>query len=195
MEYPSLLFLFAALGAGKLLDEMRLKPQIAPETIASAASPIRYRPAAANSLRLLGEFPAARQYGIFVAYNKRGRTHFDGAGAEYAACDSHLDAACLGNRFTLGIWSAEHFGKLPDRLLSWGTAALLVIPDLGIALGLFGIRRAERMVSVRGMASVDFETFVGFQQVARSGLAYGSAGVCAGALRLCRVRYATCARP
>jgi len=42
----------------------------------------------------------------------------------------------------LGIWSAERLGRLPDRLLSWGTAMLLVIPDLALALGLlvFAVR-------------------------------------------------------
>src|SRR5260370_24367497 len=58
----------------------------------------------------------------------------------------------------LGIWSAERLGRLPDRFLSWATAALLVIPDLTLALGLLVFAVKSGWLPTGGMASVDFET-------------------------------------
>src|SRR5437879_11699889 len=53
----------------------------------------------------------------------------------------------------LGIWSAERLGRLPDRLLSWGTAMLLVIPDLALALGLLVFAVRTGWFPSGGMAS------------------------------------------
>jgi len=58
----------------------------------------------------------------------------------------------------LGVWSAERLGRLPDRLFSWGTAALLVIPDLALALGLLLFAVKSGWFPSGGMASLDFET-------------------------------------
>jgi len=65
----------------------------------------------------------------------------------------------------LGIWSAERLGKLPDRLLSWSTALLLVIPDLGIALGLLVLAVRSGWFPSGGMASVDLEPLSVFNKI------------------------------
>src|SRR5437588_247194 len=62
-----------------------------------------------------------------------------------------------GIALPLGIWSADHLGRLPDRLLSWGTAALLVIPDLVLALGLLVIAVKMGRLPTGGMVSLNFE--------------------------------------
>src|SRR6267143_1384528 len=58
----------------------------------------------------------------------------------------------------LGVWSADRLGRLPDAILSWGTAVLLVIPDLALALGLLVLAVRTGWFPTGGMASVDFET-------------------------------------
>jgi peptide/nickel transport system permease protein len=58
----------------------------------------------------------------------------------------------------LGVWSAERFGRLPDRLLSWATAGLLVIPDLALALGLLVLAVRTGWFPTGGMTSLDFES-------------------------------------
>src|SRR4029077_20025704 len=50
-------------------------------------------------------------------------------------------------------------GHLPYRMLSWGTAALMAIPDLGLALGLLMLAVMTSWFPTGGMTSVDFETF------------------------------------
>jgi peptide/nickel transport system permease protein len=63
-----------------------------------------------------------------------------------------------GIALPLGIWSAERFGRLPDRLLSWATAALLVIPDLALALGLLVFTVRTGWLPTGGMTSLQFES-------------------------------------
>jgi len=50
--------------------------------------------------------------------------------------------ADLGLALPLGVWSAERSDVLPDTLISWAMAGLLVVPDLAVALGLlfFAVR-------------------------------------------------------
>jgi peptide/nickel transport system permease protein len=59
----------------------------------------------------------------------------------------------------LGIWSAERIGRLPDQIISWGTAALLVIPDLALVLGLLLFAVKTGWFPAGGMVSIDFESF------------------------------------
>ena len=56
-------------------------------------------------------------------------------------------------------------GRLPDRLLSWGTAMLLVIPDLALALGLLVLAVRSGWFPTGGMASVGFETLSPFNKL------------------------------
>jgi peptide/nickel transport system permease protein len=153
-----LAFLFTSLAPGTYFDEMRLNPQIAPETVAALRAqygvdkplPVRYL-SWLNSV-LHGEM------GFSFAYNSpvaplllvRARNTL------VLTITSTLLAWAIA--LPLGIWSAERLGQLPDRLLSWGTAILLVIPDLALALGLLVFAVRTGWFPTGGMASVDFET-------------------------------------
>jgi len=153
-----LAFLFTSLAPGTYFDEMRLNPQIAPETVAALRDqygldkplPVRYL-SWLNSV-LHG------QMGFSFAYNspvapllllRAGNTLI-------LTITSTLLAWALA--LPLGIWSAERLGQLPDRLLSWGTAILLVIPDLALALGLLVLAVRTGWFPTGGMASIDSET-------------------------------------
>jgi len=152
-----LAFLFTSLAPGTYFDEMRLNPQIAPETVAALRDqygldkplPVRYL-SWLNSV-LHG------QMGFSFAYNspvapllllRAGNTLI-------LTITSTLLAWALA--LPLGIWSAERLGQLPDRLLSWGTAILLVIPDLALALGLLVLAVRTGWFPTGGMASIDSE--------------------------------------
>src|SRR5437773_11427650 len=70
-----------------------------------------------------------------------------------------------GIALPLGVWSADRLGRLPDRLLSWATAGLLVIPDLAVALGLLVLAVRSGWFPTGGIASVDFETLSLFHKL------------------------------
>jgi len=160
-----LTFLFTALAPGTYFDEMRMNPQIAPETIAALRAqygldkPLPLRYVSWLSSLVHGEM------GFSFAYNspvvplllvRAGNTLL-------LTITSTLLAWAIA--LPLGTWSAERMGRLPDRLLSWGTAMLLVIPDLALALGLLVLAVRSGWFPTGGMASVGFETLSPFNKL------------------------------
>jgi peptide/nickel transport system permease protein len=153
-----LAFLFAALAPGNYFDEMRLNPQIAPETVAAMRAeyqldrplPIRYA-SWLNSI-IHGEM------GFSFAYNSAVAPLLIARARNTLLLTITATLLVWGIALPLGVWSAERLGRLPDRLLSWGTAALLVIPDLALVLGLLVFAVKTGWFPAGGMASVDFES-------------------------------------
>ena len=153
-----LAFLFTTLAPGNYFDEMRLNPQISPETLAALRNqyqldkPLALRYASWMNSVLHG------QMGFSFAYNGpvapllfvRARNTL------LLTITATLIAWVIA--LPLGVWSAERFGRLPDRLLSWATAGLLVIPDLALALGLLVLAVRTGWFPTGGMTSLDFQS-------------------------------------
>jgi len=153
-----LAFLFTTLAPGNYFDEMRLNPQISPETLAALRAqyqldkPLALRYASWMNSVLHG------QMGFSFAYNGpvapllfvRARNTL------LLTITATLIAWVIA--LPLGVWSAERYGRLPDRLLSWATAGLLVIPDLALALGLLVLAVRTGWFPTGGMTSLDFES-------------------------------------
>ena len=153
-----LAFLFTTLAPGNYFDEMRLNPQISTETLAALRAqyqldkPLALRYASWINSVLHG------QMGFSFAYNGpvapllfvRARNTL------LLTITATLIAWVIA--LPLGVWSAERFGRLPDRLLSWATAGLLVIPDLALALGLLVLAVRTGWFPTGGMTSLDFQS-------------------------------------
>ncbi len=153
-----LTFLFSTLAPGNYFDEMRLNPQIAPETVASLRTQYQLdRPLPVRYARWVNSV-AHGQMGFSFAYNSpvgpllcvRARNTL------LLTLTATLLAWALA--LPLGIWSAASLGRLPDRALSWTTATLLVIPDLVLALGLLIMAVRSGWFPTGGMVSVGFES-------------------------------------
>lgn len=151
-----LTFLFTTLAPGNYFDEMRLNPQIAPETIAALRAQyeldrpllIRYTHWVSSLLRGDMGFSFAYNSPVAPLLMVRARNTL------LLAVTATLLAWALA--LPMGIWSAERRGRLPDQLLSGGMAALLVIPDLGLALGILVLAVKSGRSPTGGMASLDF---------------------------------------
>jgi len=160
-----LTFLFSTLAPGNYFDEMRLNPQISSETVAALRAqyqldrplPIRYVRWVISLLH--GEM------GFSFAYNSpvapllwvRARNTL------LLALTATLIAWALA--LPLGIWSATTLGRMPDRALSSVTAALLVIPELVLALGLLILAVRTGWFPTGGMVSAGVENFSALQKI------------------------------
>ncbi|HXJ06238.1 MAG TPA: ABC transporter permease [Candidatus Acidoferrum sp.] len=153
-----LTFLFSALTPGNYFDEMRLNPQISPETVAALRAQSQLdRPLPVRYVHWLSAV-AHGELGFSFAYNSpvgpllwaRARNTL------LLTITATLLAWLLA--LPLGIWSASQFGRAPDRVLSWATATLLVIPDLVLALGLLILAVRTGWFPTGGMISVGFES-------------------------------------
>jgi len=152
-----LAFAFTVLAPGNYFDEMRLNPQITPETIAALRAqyalnqPLNIRYVHWVSSVLHGNM------GFSFAYNTPVAPLLLVRARNTLLLTVTAMLLAWGIALPLGIWSAERFGRLSDRLVSWGTAALLVIPDLALALGLLVIAVKMGRFPIGGMVSLNFE--------------------------------------
>jgi peptide/nickel transport system permease protein len=152
-----LAFAFTVLAPGSYFDEMRLNPQITPETIAALRAqyelnqplPIRY----VHWLRSV----LHGNMGFSFAYNAPVAPLLLVRARNTLLLTVTAMLLAWGIALPLGIWSAERLGRLSDRLVSWATAALLVIPDLALALGLLGMAVKMGRFPIGGMVSLNFE--------------------------------------
>jgi len=160
-----LTFLFTTLAPGNYFDEMRLNPQIAPETLAALRAqyqldqplPIRYA-SWANSV-LHGEM------GFSFAYNSPVAPLLLERAKNTLLLTLTATLVAWAMALPLGVWSAERLGRLPDRVISWSTAVLLVIPDLALALGLLVLALRTGWFPAGGMASVDFKSLSSLNRI------------------------------
>jgi peptide/nickel transport system permease protein len=160
-----LAFLFTALAPGNYFDEMRLNPQIAPETVAALRTqyqvdrplPVRYLSWVKSLLH--GEM------GFSFAYNSPVAPLLFLRARNTLLLTITATLLAWGIALPLGVWSADRVGRLPDRMLSWGTAALMAIPDIGLALGLLVLAVRTGWFPSGGMTSVDFESLSPLQKL------------------------------
>jgi len=153
-----LAFLFTTLTPGNYFDEMRLNPQIAPETVAALRTqheldrpmPIRYVHWVLSVLH--------GNLGFSFAYNGPVAPLLIVRARNTLLLTVTAMLLAWGIALPLGIWSADHLERLPDRVVSWGTAALLVIPDLSLALGLLVLAVKSGKFPTGGMVSLNFES-------------------------------------
>jgi peptide/nickel transport system permease protein len=152
-----LTFLFSALTPGSYLDEMRLNPQIAPETIAALRAQYQLdRPLPVRYLHWLNAV-AHGKLGFSFAYNSPVAPLLWVRAQNTLLLTVTATLLAWALALPLGVWSAVRFGGAPDRVLSWTTATLLVVPDLVLALGLLILAVRTGWFPTGGMVSVGFE--------------------------------------
>jgi len=160
-----LTFLFATLAPGNYFDEMRLNPQIAPEAVAALRAQYELdRPLPARYVAWLNS-TIHGEMGFSFAYNSPVAPILISRARNTLMLTITATLLAWGIALPLGVWSAERLGRLPDRLLSWGTALLLVIPDLALVLGLLVFAVKTGWFPPGGMVSIDFENFTLMQRV------------------------------
>ncbi len=149
-------FVLSQLAPGEFFQEMRLNPQISPETIAALRArygmdqplPVRYLRWLTSVLQ--GDFGHSFAYNSPVASLLRPRMVNTLILTVPAALIAWLIA------IPVGIWAAAHRGSWGDRLTAAGTSTLLVIPDLVLALALLLLAVRTGFFPTGGMFSVGF---------------------------------------
>jgi len=155
----ALCFLFTEMAPGSFFDEMRLNPQISPETIASLRShygldqplPVRYGRWMKSALH--GDL------GYSIAYKT------PVAPLLWSRAKNTLLLTITALLLTwiisvpLGVWAANRRGGLLDHAVTVTTSFLVSVPELVIAVGLLAIAVRWHIFRVGGMISPDFESF------------------------------------
>lgn len=152
-----LCFLFTEMAPGDFFDEMRLNPQISPETIAALRS--RYGLDRPLVVRYAGWLRSAARadFGYSMAY------HTPVAPLLWERAKNSLLLNTVAMTLTwiislpLGIWTAARRGRMPDKVIGAVSSCFVSIPEIVIAMALLGIAARWRILPVGGMSSVDHE--------------------------------------
>jgi len=162
-------FLFVQLAPGEFFSDMRLNPQISPETIASLRAqygldrslPVRY----VNWVRSVakGEWGYSFAYGLPVSQVIWSRARNTLLLTVTAALLAWLIS------IPLGTYAAERRNRWGDRVTVAGSAVLLTVPDLLLALALLIFAIRTNAFAAGAMASTQFAdlgTFANVKDVA-----------------------------
>jgi peptide/nickel transport system permease protein len=152
-------FLFISLAPGNYLDEMRLNPQISPETVSALkvqygldrSLPVRYW----HWLKSL----TRGDMGFSFAYNQSASSLILPRAENTLLLTVSATLLAWMLAIPIGIWSAERRGHFDDRVISATTGSMLAVPDLLIALVLLWFAARTGIVPIGGMVSLDFGTF------------------------------------
>ena len=150
-----LCFLFTEMAPGSFFDEMRLNPQISPETISSLRSHygmdqpliIRYGRWVRSAMHA--------DFGYSIAYNtpvapllwSRARNTL------LLAMTATLLAWVIS--VPLGVWVAARSGHMLDKSVRVASSLLISIPEVVIAMALLAVVVRWRIFPVGGMTSAD----------------------------------------
>lgn len=152
-----LCFLFTEMAPGSFFDEMRLNPQISPETISALRT--RYgldQPLVVRYGRWLGAV-AHGDLGYSIAYNA------PVAPLLWSRARNTLLLATTAMLLTwfigvpLGVWTASWRGRWLDRIVETGNSLFISIPEIVIALALLALAVRSRAVPVGGMMSLSHD--------------------------------------
>lgn len=149
-----LTFLFLALAPGNYFDEMRLNPQISPETISAlraryaldAPLPVRY----VSWLRSL----AHGEVGYSFSYNTPVAPLLWKRALNTLLLTVSATILAWALAVPLGVFSASRAGSGTDKVTTVGTSVLVGIPDLLLALVLLYLAARTGWFPTGGMESV-----------------------------------------
>lgn len=152
-----LCFLFTEMAPGSFFDEMRLNPQISPDTIATLRARFGLdRPLAVRYSRWMVS-AVHGDLGYSIAYNA------PVAPLLWARAKNTLLLTVTATLLIwilgvpLGLWAANAQGRLPDRIVTPLSSFLLSVPEIVLAVGLLALAVRTRAAPVGGMMSLGFE--------------------------------------
>jgi peptide/nickel transport system permease protein len=152
-----LCFAFTELAPGSFFDEMRLNPQISPETISSLRAHYGLdRPLAVRYFRWVGSVVQG-DFGYSLAFNAPvGPLLLVRAKNTLLLTSSAMILTwCVG--LPLGIWTASTRGRLFDRMTGAVSSFLIAVPEIVIAIVLLAVAVRTGIVPVGGMQSLNAE--------------------------------------
>jgi peptide/nickel transport system permease protein len=152
-----LCFAFGALAPGNFFDEMKLNPQISPATVAALRSeygidqplPLRYGRWVKSVFR--------GDWGYSFAYNCPVRSLLLVRARNTLLLTMLATLLAWSTAVPLGVWTASRRGRWDDQLGLAGTALLLSVPELVIALVLLYWVVRTHDLPAGGMVSVGFD--------------------------------------
>ena len=152
-----LCFLLTEMAPGSFFDDMRLNPQVSPETISSLRS--RYgldRPLIVRYARWV-KSAAHADFGYSIAYNVPVAPLLWGRAKNTLLLTTTAMLLTWLLSVPLGVWTAARRGCMLDKTVRATSSLLVSIPEVVISVALLAIVVRWRILPVGGMRSIDSE--------------------------------------
>lgn len=154
-----LCFLFTRMAPGSFFDELRLNPQISPETIAALRShygvdrPLLFRYAHWLMSAARGDLGYSAAYNLPVAPLLWSRAKHTLLLTSIATLLTWI----VG--LPLGVYTATCRGQIPDRVAGMISSFLISVPEIVLALTLLAAAVRWRIAPIGGIMSLGFDEF------------------------------------
>jgi peptide/nickel transport system permease protein len=153
----ALCFLFTEMAPGSFFDEMRLNPQISPETVSALRSRygldqglvVRYGRWVKSAVRA--------DFGYSIAYNVPVAALLWDRAKNTLLLTATATLLSWLLSLPLGVWTAARRGRLPDKTLTLTSSLLISVPEVVIAVALLAIAVRWRLLPVGGIALLGHE--------------------------------------
>jgi len=153
----ALCFLFTEMAPGSFFDEMRLNPQISPETITALRA--RYgldKPLAVRYARWMAALVRG-DFGYSIAYNSPVAPLLWARAKNTLLLTGTATFLIWLIAVPLGVLTAASRGTWLDKVVAVGSSFLISIPEIVLAIALLALAVRTRVVPVGGMRSLDFQ--------------------------------------
>ncbi|MFB3815427.1 MAG: ABC transporter permease [Terriglobales bacterium] len=152
-------FVLLEAAPGEYLTEMKLDPQISPETLAALRAQYGMdRPLPVRYVRWVSSV-ARGEFGFSFAYNLPASELLLARAKNTLLLTIVASVLSWIIAIPLGIWSAGHRRHWLERFISGGTSFMLAIPEVTLALAMLVIALRTRAFPVGGMTSPRFDDF------------------------------------
>ncbi len=159
-----LCFLFTEMAPGSFFDEMRLNPQISPETISSLRSHYGLdQPLVVRYGRWV-RAAARADFGYSIAYNAPVAPLLWSRAKNTLLLNTVALVLTWLISVPLGVWAAAKRGRMLDKTIGAASSFFNSVPEVVIAITLLAIAVRWRILPVGGMSAVDHE---GLSELAR----------------------------
>jgi peptide/nickel transport system permease protein len=160
-----LCFLFTQMAPGNFFDEMRLNPQISPETISLLRAHYGLdQPLAIRYFRWISSV-ARGDFGYSLAYNAPVTPLLLTRAKNTLRLTSIAALLTWLIGLPVGIWSANCRGKLVDKVIGTASSLSLSLPEVVLAIGLLALAVRTRIAPVGGMASLGADDLSTWQKL------------------------------
>jgi len=161
----ALCFLFTEMAPGSFFDEMRLNPQISPETVTALRARygldqpliVRYSRWMASVVR--GDF------GYSIAYNSPVAPLLWTRAKNTLLLTGTATFLVWLIAVPLAAWTAASHGRWLDKAAAVVSSVLISVPEIVIAIALLALAVRTRLVPVGGMRSLGFQEFSTWGQI------------------------------
>jgi peptide/nickel transport system permease protein len=153
----ALCFLFTEMAPGSFFDEMRLNPQISPETISALQSHYGLdQPLVVRYGRWM-ESALHADFGYSIAYNMPVAPLLWSRAKNTLLLTTTTLLLTWMISVPLGVWTASRREGLLDKTVTLASSFFVSIPELVIAVAVLAVAVRWRLAPIGGMTSSDFE--------------------------------------